>query len=168
MLKSFLKKILVAVNGTQNSLQAAMYGIILAKQYQLEIKVVFVVDTATIKFLTNSRFLVSDEKDAYKHDLEKDGKNYLDYVDKLAKTRGIKIQKELREGVVSSEVILAADEFEADLILIGGHDNSDSYIRSESDKKSVFQSTRNEIVCFAHCSVLVIHKPNIEKLFKIL
>ena len=90
--KPFLKKILVAINGTHSSVLAAMYGIILAKQYQLKMKVVFVVDTATIKYLINFKFLVSDEKDAYKNDLKKDGQNYLDYVVNLARTKGVKIE----------------------------------------------------------------------------
>ena len=49
--KPFLKKILVAINGTHSSVLAAMYGIILAKQYQLKMKVVFVVRALLCKLL---------------------------------------------------------------------------------------------------------------------
>ena len=165
--KPFLKKILVAINGTHSSVPAAMYGIILAKQYQLKMKVVFVVDTATIKYLINFKFLVSDEKDAYKNDLKKDGQNYLDYVVNLARTKGVKIEPELREGSVSSEVITAADEFGSDLILVGGHNDPGSYIQGNQTKKSSAVTVRNEIVNYAHCPVLVVHKQDVEELFKI-
>lgn len=50
MSKPFLKNILAAVNGSQSSMQAVMYGIIMAKQYNLNLKIVYVVDTATVKF----------------------------------------------------------------------------------------------------------------------
>lgn len=165
--KPFLKKILVAINGTHSSVLAVMYGIILAKQYQLKMKVVFVIDTATIKYLTNFKLFVSDEKDAYKTDLQKDGQNYLDYAVNLARTKGIKIETELREGSVSSEVITAADEFGSDLILVGGHNDPGSYIAGSQAKKSASLTVRNEIVNYAHCPVLVVHKQDVEEIFKI-
>ena len=63
MSKPFLKNILAAVNGSQSSMQAVMYGIIMAKQYNLNLKIVYVVDTATVKFLASSNFFVAEEKD---------------------------------------------------------------------------------------------------------
>ena len=95
-----LKKIIVAINGSESSVQAAMYAIMLSKQYSLALKAVYVVDTATIKFLTNSKFLVSEEKDSYESDLKRDGKTYLEYVKNLAKSKGMEIETELREGSV--------------------------------------------------------------------
>ena len=80
-----LKKIIVAINGSESSVQAAMYAVMLAKQYSLALRAVYVVDTATIKFLTSSKFLVSEEKDSYETDLRRDGKTYLEYVKNLAK-----------------------------------------------------------------------------------
>ncbi|WP_287048077.1 universal stress protein, partial [Treponema sp.] len=107
------------------------------------------------------------EKDAYKNDLKKDGQNYLDYVVNLARTKGVKIEPELREGSVSSEVITAADEFGSDLILVGGHNDPGSYIQGNQTKKSSAVTVRNEIVNYAHCPVLVVHKQDVEELFKI-
>lgn len=170
MNKGLLRNIVVAINGSQSSVQAAMYGIILSRQYSLNMKAVYVVDTATIKFLTSQNFLVSEEKDSYEVQLKADGKTYLDYVENLASSKGLKIEIELREGSVWTEIINAADECEADMILLGGHEPSDKYANGKRTDpyRSVAVTTRNSIVNYARCPVLVIHKPEIEALFKIL
>lgn len=165
--KSLIQKILVAINGSQSSLQAAMYGIVLAKQNGLSLKVVYVVDTATIKFLTASKLFISEEKDSYERDLNNDGKKYLEYVKDLALSKGIKIETELRSGSVYTEVVMAADDFDADLILLGGHNSEKKYFKPQSGRHNIQATARSEIVQFAHCPVLVVHKPEIESLFKI-
>ena len=76
MAKPLIKNILVAINGSQSSIQAAMYGIILAKQNDFNMKVVYVVDTATIKFLTASKLFINEEKESY----EVDGKVLLRFI----------------------------------------------------------------------------------------
>lgn len=165
---SLLKNIIVAVNGSDSSMQAAMYAIMMAKQYSLNLKAVYVVDTATLKFLTSSNFLVSEEKDSYESDLSHDGKTYLEYVQNLAKSKGLEIQTELRSGSVWAEIIKAADEFSADMILLGGHESKDKFKAIETaPHRSVAATARSEIVNYAHCPVLVIHKPKIDALFKI-
>ncbi len=163
-----LKKIIVAINGSESSVQAAMYAIMLAKQYSLALKAVYVADTDTVKFLTSSKLLVTEEKESYENDLKRDGKTYLEYVKNLAKSKGIEIETELRQGSVWAEIIKAADEVSADMILLGGHESKDRLKVIESrTRRSVAATARSEIVNYAHCPVLVIHKPQIEALFKI-
>ena len=85
---SLVKNIVVAVNGSQSSIHAAMYGIILAKQLKLNLKFVYVVDTATIKRLTMGHFLVADESEMYEKSLTSDGENILIMLLNLQKQRG--------------------------------------------------------------------------------
>ena len=118
MAKSFFKKIVVAVNGKQSSIQTAMYAVMMSKIYNIEIRFVFVIDTATIKFLSINKLIVSEDLEER---LEADGKRYLEYVEMLASSKGVKCQKDLRKGGVFSEVLKAAEEFDADLILLGGN-----------------------------------------------
>lgn len=163
-----LKNILVAINGSQSSVHAAMYAIMLAKQYSLNMKAVYVVDTATLKFLTTSKFLVSEEKESYEAELKRDGRTYIEYIRNLARSKGLEIETELREGSVWSEIINASDEMNADMILIGGHESKGKIEAVENQPhRSVAATARSEIVKYAHCPVLVIHKPQIEALFKI-
>lgn len=168
MIKPLIKKALVAVSGTKSSIIASMYSIILAKQYHIDLKFVFVVDTATIKYLTNFNILSRDEKESYKANLIKDGKHYLEYVENLSATKGLKVETELKEGDVASEIINSADEYSCDIIIVGGHEADEHYLENHHSKKSSSWTIRNEIVQHAHCPVFVVHKKEFEKMFKIL
>ena len=163
MIKPLFQRVLVAVNGSESSLHAAMYGIMMAKVYHCHLKAVYVVDTATIKQLTLSKFLVQDESYATEAGLTSDGDRNLTYILNLAKSKGIKIDVELRKGAVWSEVVTAADEYKADLILVGGRARTETstIIHDETSMEN------RSIIGSAHCSVLVVKEKFIEQLFKL-
>ena len=168
-MKSIVKNIVVAISGSKASVQAAMYGIILAKQHELNMKAVFVIDSAAVKFLTNSRVFTAAERDSYLNDLNADGKKYLDYVTELAGSKGLKIETEIRSGSVWAEVLHAADDFKADMILLGGAvSGKASYVPDNEYRRNIQTTAGTEIVTYANCPVLVIHKENIAELFKLL
>lgn len=158
MIKPLFNNILVVINGSEASIQAAQYGILMARLYRCDMKAIYVVDTATLKELTISKFFVSEESFEYEKSLTEDGKRYLNYVENLAKAKGIKIETELRKGSVWSEVIAYADDSKTDLILLGEH----KHIQS----KDVISSIYREIISHANCSVLVVKEKDIEKLYK--
>ncbi len=162
MIKPLFQKIVVAVNGSESSLHAAMYGILLSKQYKCELKAIYVVDTSTLRQLTMSKIFLEEESSEYELQLEEDGKHYLSYLENLAKEKGVKIKTELKKGAIWSELIKAADEFEADLILVGGREQAVG-----SGLHDTISRTNSEIVGSAPCNVLVVKMPQIEKLFKI-
>ena len=159
MSKSFFKKCIVAVSGRKTSIDAAMYSIMMARTYNMQIKFVYVVDTATLKFLMNNRFLIADEKSDFEEELTADGKRYLAYVQNLAKAKGVHCETELLYGGVFTEIIKAAEKFEADLIIIGGGGK-------HSNKKTMLSREENEILVSCGCPVMVVQKPDIEKIFK--
>ena len=168
MAKPLIKKILACVNGTSESLQAVMYAIILAKQLSLQLKVVYVVDTATIKFLTNSKFFAPDEKSKYEESLTLDGKNILEYASSLALTKGIKIETELLSGAVASEILTAAEKFKADMIFVGGRRQSaHSLKQSEGIITRTQSTTANQLMQYSNCPVVVVNKKDMEALFKV-
>ncbi|MBP3449193.1 MAG: universal stress protein [Spirochaetaceae bacterium] len=158
MIKPLFNNILVVINGSEASIQAAQYGVLMARLYRCDMKAIYVVDTATLKELTISKFFVSEESSEYEKSLTEDGKRYLNYVENLAKAKGIKIETELRKGSVWSEVIAYADDSKSDLILLGEH----KHIQS----KDVISSIYREIISHANCSVLVVKEKDIEKLYK--
>ncbi|QTQ14464.1 universal stress protein [Treponema parvum] len=162
MLNPLLKNVLVAVNGSEASMHASMYGILLAKQLHVNLKAVFVVDTATLKQLTMTKLFVADESESYETNLVADGEHYLQYIIDLAKQKGVQIETELRKGAVWSEIIACADEFNADLILIGGR-KINAY---DSMRRNVISASRGEIISGAHCSVMVVRKSGLEQIFK--
>lgn len=164
MEKTFLKKIIVAINGRQSSIHAAMYAIMMARSYNLSLKFVYVVDTATVKYLKMNNYFVSDERTSYEEKLKKDGENYLNYVKMLASTKGLTAQTELRTGGVFTQIIKAANEFEADMILLGGNESDGE---KSGLKKNGLSAEQNEVLINAKCPVMIVQKPNIDQLFKI-
>lgn len=162
MIKPLVKNVLVAVNGSEASIHALMYGIILAKQQHINLKAVFVVDTATLKQLTLTKFFVADESENYEENLITDGNRCLLYAADLAKQKGVRIETEVRKGAVWAEVIKSADEYKSDLILIGGKE----YRSYDSLRHNMVSVARSEIIASAHCSVLVVREPELENLFK--
>ena len=163
MIKSLFQKIVVAYNGSKSSLHAVMYAILMAKCYKCQIKVVSIVDTATIRQLMLTKFVIQEEGDTFTDNLESDAKRNLDFAIGLAKSKGIKIETEMRKGAVWSEIIECASQFKADLILLGG-ENSSSLSTVNHD---IVSKQESEIIGSSQCSVLVVRQPNIEQLFKI-
>ena len=164
--KEFIKKILVAINGSENSIRAAMYGIIMARTYNLELKFVYVIDSATISYLGMNQMLAKDEQIDYKVDLAYEGQNHLEYVASLAASKGITAQTELRDGSVVTEILKVAKDFETDLLLIGSTQKKKGVSRV---KRNVHSSHQNDIVENSKIPVLVIPLiEDIEAQFKLL
>jgi len=160
MAYSLFQNVLVLVNGSEASIQAVRYGVILAKSYKCNLKAIYVVDTATLKQLTLNKFFVEDESRDYEKSLTTDGVKYLKYAEEIAKAKGIKIETELRRGSVWGETVSAADEMNSDLILLGGFGQNNGEIHAAATM------TYHAIMKNAHCSILMVRNENIEKLYK--
>ncbi|MCQ2981869.1 MAG: universal stress protein [Treponemataceae bacterium] len=160
MIKPLFQKVLIVVNGSEASIKAAEYGILMAKLYKCSLKAVYVVDTATLKQLTLSKLFVAEESREYEQNLQADGTRYLEYVKSLALKKNINIETELRRGSVWTEVCTAADEMDANVILLGG------MAATGSDGRDVLTEAYREILLNARCSVLMVREKMIEQLYK--
>jgi nucleotide-binding universal stress UspA family protein len=138
---------------------AAKYAIIMAKQYRCRLSAVYVVDTATIRQLTLSKIFIQEESQEYEQSLEANGDRYLSFVEELARAKGIKIERDIRRGAVYTEILQAADERKADLIVLGGWEKD----RSARD---IISHSHREIMVNAKCSVLLVKEPTIDQLYK--
>ena len=164
MSKSFFKKIIVAVNGNESSIHTAMYAIMMARNYNISLKFVYVIDTATIKYLSMNKFIISEEKTEFEQQLKIDGENCINYVVHLAKSKGVTPEQEVRCGGVFTEIIKAAEEFDADLILLGGNDQD---VGKHGIKNSVLSRDQSEVLANSKCPVMIVQKPGIDDQFKI-
>ncbi|MCA1949649.1 universal stress protein [Gracilinema caldarium] len=159
MISPLFSNILVAVSGSDASIHAAKYAIIMSKLYRCRLSAVYVVDTATIRQLTLSKIFIQEESQEYEQSLQANGERYLSFISELAKTKGIKVETELRRGAVYTEILAAADERKVDLIVLGGWEKD----RSARD---IISHSHREIMVNAKCSVFVVKEPNIDQLFK--
>ncbi len=161
MIKPLFRNVLIVINGSEGSIHAAQYGILMSKLYRCNLKAVYVVDTATLKQLTLSKFFVADESREYETSLSSDGERYLRYVEELGKSKGIKIETEMRRGSVWTEVIAAASSYKADLILLSGSETH------SNDKYDVLTAAYRDILGHAECSVMFVREKTVEQLYKL-
>ena len=152
-MKPLLQTVVIAVSGSEASVGAAKYAIVLAKQYRCRLVAVNVVDTATLKELLLSRIFVEDESFEYEHSLEENGQRYLNYVEELAQKKGVAVEKVLRRGAVATEVIHAAEDCGADIILLGGFEEKESF-------RDALSRQHRDILKNSRCSILVVKDPD--------
>ena len=158
-MKSLLSNIVLAITGSDASILAAKYAIVMAKTYHCRLFAVYVVDIATIKQLTLSKIFVKEESQEYEHSLEANGERYLSFVEELAKAKGVKVDKIIRRGAVYTEILAAADEKNADLIVLGGWEK-------DRNPRDIFSHSCREIMVNAKCSVIYAKEPGIDQLYK--
>jgi len=158
-MKPLISNIVTAVTGSDASILAAKYAIVMAKLYNCRLGAVYVVDTATIKQLQLSKIFIQEESAEYERSLEANGERYLSFVEQLARDKGVKIEREIRKGAVYTEILTVADDRKADLIVLGGWEKD----RSPRD---IVGHAHREIIINAKCSVIVVKSPNIEQIYK--
>jgi nucleotide-binding universal stress UspA family protein len=158
-MKPLISNIVAVITGSDASILAAKYAIVLSKLYRCRLSAVYVVDTATIRQLTLSKIFIQEESQEYEKSLEANGERYLSFVEELARAKGVKIEREIRRGAVFTEVLTAADEKRADLIVLGGWEK-------ERSARDIISHAHREIMVSAKCSVLLVKEPNIDQLYK--
>ena len=158
-MKPLISNIVTGITGSDASILAAKYAIVMAKNYRCRLTMVYVVDTATIKQLTLSKIFVQDESIEYERSLEANGQRYLSFMEELAHAKGVKIEREIRKGAVYTEILMAAEERKADLIIMGGWEK-------DRNARDIISHAHREIMVGAKCSVLLVKEPDIDQLYK--
>jgi nucleotide-binding universal stress UspA family protein len=106
-----------------------------------------------------SKIFIHEESVEYERSLEANGERYLSFVEELARAKGVKIEREIRRGAVYTEILTAADERNADFIIMGGWEKD----RSASD---IIGHAHREIMYHSKCSVLIVKDPTIDQIYK--
>jgi nucleotide-binding universal stress UspA family protein len=159
MTKSIISHIVVVITGSDASILAAKYAIVMSKVYRCRMSAIYVVDTATIRQLTLSKIFIQEESQEYEKSLEANGERYLSFVEELARAKGVKIEREIRRGAVYTEILTAADDKKADLIVLGGWEK-------ERSARDIISHAHREIMVNAKCPVLLVKEPNIDQIYK--
>lgn len=158
-MKPLMKKIMAAISGSESSINGAKYAILLAKTYKLELSVVSVVDTTTLKELLISKIFVEDESDEFQKNLEANSERYLNYIEELAKKKGVKIKKILKRGGVSTMILEAAEEENVDTIILGAWQENRA-------KKDLITRAHMDLLLDSKKNVIIVKEQEIESMFK--
>jgi nucleotide-binding universal stress UspA family protein len=147
-----IKKIMVYIDGTEQSITAAQYAICLASFSGAELTALYVINTKAMEDLLKARIFLPDEQLEYEQDMKADANRYLNYVGELASRKGIMVIKKVSSGNVHKEIIDAVNKDGIDLLVIGEL----SHIKSRRDE---FYDEAERAMHSALCSVLVVKDP---------
>ncbi|MFA7670977.1 MAG: universal stress protein, partial [Sphaerochaetaceae bacterium] len=110
------KNILVYLDGSEDSVTAAMAAIMLAIKLDATLTAMYVVNTRALKELVSARIFLEAEELEYRRDIEEDAVRYLNHVKELAYQKGLQITTIKTSGSVNSEVGTYLKEHKIDLL----------------------------------------------------
>jgi nucleotide-binding universal stress UspA family protein len=106
------ERILVPTDGSEPSERATDHAVDLAGRYGATVDALFVVDE-TYPAVSHWDMVVEEEEEA--------GERALDAVAAAGEAAGVAVERHLRRGVPHKEIVDAAAEYGADLIVMGTH-----------------------------------------------
>jgi nucleotide-binding universal stress UspA family protein len=145
---TYLNKILVYIDGSEQSITAAQYAICMASYFKAELIALYVVNTKAIQDLLKARIFLQAEQFEYENDIQADAERYLNYVEDIALKKGVKVTKKTAKGSIHYEITDVAKEG-IDLLVIG----EISSIISRRDE--LFAETERAMRAVP-CSVLIV------------
>lgn len=152
MSSSLCRNIVIATDGSENSLRAISYGIEIAKLSGATVHALHVVDTSAIisEFWTAGKELV--------HELIiNDGKKIMSETKKIIEGSGVEVREVLLEGHPGDEIIDYAENNNIDLIVMGT-------LGATGIERFLMGSVAEKVVRYSKVPVMVVRNRNSENL----
>lgn len=140
--------VLVYLDGSESSMTAAMYSVLLAKSTGSRLHAVYCINTKALGDLVRAGIFVSQEKSEYMADLARDAQRHVRHMEKLAKSKSIPVVSSVVEGSPSAEISRYIKENHIDLLVLG----SVNMIRSRREELT---SENDRMLRSVSCPVLV-------------
>jgi nucleotide-binding universal stress UspA family protein len=144
-----VKRILVYLDGSEESVTAAQYAVVLCRLLHGELTALYVVNVRALEELVNSKIFITTEREEYARDLEKDAERYLNHVKNLALQKGVVVRAVKRLGTPYLEIKSEVTAWDADLLVLG--ESSAACSQYDEYFNETERALRN-----VHCSVLVV------------
>ncbi len=148
-MSSPIKRLMVYIDGTLQSITAAHYAVTLARALDAEMYAIYVINTRALNDLLKSHIFIREEEEEYERDLEEDANRYLRHVTKLAEQKGVAVETIKTSGTVSVEIKKSIREYDIDLLILGEL----SPIRS---RREAMLDESERAMRIAPCSVLIV------------
>lgn len=146
MIEAKYSKILVAVDGSNESMNAARHAIGLARKDGAHLVVI-----TAMRLPSLYGWSPAESPYTWQKKYAKERKKWFDEIEKLAKRNNVKIQTEIVEGTMSAQgtIVKYAEEHNVDVIVVGTRGMS-------GFAKQLLGSTALGVVTYAHCTVIVV------------
>ncbi|GAI92163.1 unnamed protein product, partial [marine sediment metagenome] len=99
--------------------------------------------------LLRARIFIKEEALDYEHDLEEDGRRYLNHIEELARAKGIECETMLLRGEVNAEVLKHVKELEIDLLVL-------NEMEELSSRREAFFDEKERILRKAPCPTIIV------------
>jgi nucleotide-binding universal stress UspA family protein len=152
--KACAKKILVAIDNSEQSMKAADYAISLADKINSKLIAVHVIDLSQLKLKGDKSGLIAGLINplAELEGARKESLNWMNNVGKIARLRHIQFASEIIEEVVpriGGVIVNYAEKEMVDLIVISTRGQS-------GFKKLLIGSVAYDVLHYAHCPVMIV------------
>jgi nucleotide-binding universal stress UspA family protein len=146
LIEAKYSKILVAVDGSKESMNAARHAIGLARKDGARLIVI-----TAMRLPSSYGWSPAESPYTWQKKYAKERKKWFDEIEKLAKRNNVKIQTEIVEGTMSAQgtIVKYAEEHNVDVIVVGTRGMS-------GFAKQLLGSTALGVVTYAHCTVIVV------------
>ena len=144
-----IERIMVYIDGTEESITAAQYAIVLAKTLNAELFALYIINIKALEELLRARIFLKEEEYEYERDLREDAKRYLRHVEELGSRKSVEVKKVSLEGSVYTELLNAVKEYEIDLLVM----KEFSHVRSRREE---FYDESERAMRAVPCSVLIV------------
>lgn len=144
-----IKRVMVYIDGSEESVAAAQYAIVLCKSLRAELAALYIVNTRALDDLVKSRIFLNSEQEEYTQDIEKDAERYLSHVKNLAAQKNFSLETVKKRGTPFLEIKSEVEQRKIDLLVIG----EISKIRSRRDE---FFNETERAMRNVSCSVLIV------------
>ena len=143
-----IRRILVAVDGSDDSINASNYAIDMAKELEASLTVLFVVSPANYIDFGYANIDTMNEFESTKKKL---AQNEVDKVNKKAMEKGVTVNTDvlINYKSVVMEIVEYAEKHKVDLIITGSRGMT-------GFRKMLLGSVASGVVTYAHCPVLVV------------
>ena len=146
-------KILVAIDGSEISMRAAVYAIDIVKKNKSQLIALTVLEISTPRRISSSFITAPTYGLKELEEKRKEAQQWLDKFEKLAaKENNVKLKSEIIEDPISrvgSAIVGYAERENVDLIVIGSRGRT-------GFKKMLLGSVASDVVTYAHCPVMVV------------
>jgi nucleotide-binding universal stress UspA family protein len=146
-------KILVAIDGSEISMKAAVYAMDIVKKNKSQLIALTVLDISIPRRISSSFITAPTYGLKELEEKRKEAQQWLDKFEKLAaKENNVKLKSEIIEDPISrvgSAIVDYAERENVDLIVIGSRGRT-------GFKKMLLGSVASDVVTYAYCPVMVV------------
>jgi len=150
-LSDLYQKILVAIDGSKASSDAAEHGINLAQRYKASLIILHVLHLNTLRQISSSFITAPTFGLEEAQELKATAKKWTENINKKAKTKGLVSKTKIIEEATSivGSIVEFAEEEGVDLIVVG--------IRGKTGvSRLLLGSVAQGVLAYAHCPVLAV------------